>query len=368
MRDRLACTALLLVALVLAACATGAPAPSPSKPAQPAASQPPAAQSAASQPAAAQPPAGPPAVVRWSTIANANQSYFPVLMQEKGIGAKYGLDVQTIPISNTGQQWNSMRAGEADISSGSVLDLLRQRQAGLQAKAIRNWATFSNPVIAAADKPYTKLSDLRGARVGTPTDTLLDWMILRAAGAKSEGFDLGKDSQVQNAAPGLINGLLDKGDLDAALQFSDFTLAPVSQGKYKEVTSVPKAMADAGFDPNSFYLTYNLLDSWRTKYPDATPRLVAALEDVVQILMTDDSVWPDLAKRSGIEDPSLLPRYVQMQRESFKVVYSPDKLAPTQAVLDALNETVGASQVGVAQVDPAAFDFDSAEAAKKLRS
>jgi len=57
-----------------------------------------------------------------------------------------------------------------------------------------------------------------------------------------------------------------------------------------------------------------------------------------------------------------------MQRESFKVVYSPDKIAPTQAVLDALNETVGASQVGVARVDPAAFDFESAEAAKKLRS
>src|SRR5262245_48216308 len=142
MRDRLACTGAL--ASILAACATGAPAGSPSKPA---ASQPAAAQSSGAQaPAAQTAPAGPPAVIRWSTIANANQSYFPVRMQEKGIGAKYGIDVQITPISNTGQQWNSMRAGEADISSGSVLDLLRQRQAGLQAKAIRNWATFSNPV------------------------------------------------------------------------------------------------------------------------------------------------------------------------------------------------------------------------------
>jgi NitT/TauT family transport system substrate-binding protein len=351
----------LLAALTLAACGPSAPAAAPNKPAAPAA---PAQPAAAAQPGAP-PPA--PVLLRWSTIENANQAYIPILLRDKGIGAKYGLDVQIIPISNTGQQWNSMRAGEADISSGSVLDLLRQRQAGLQAKAIRNWATFSNPIVALADKPYAKLSDLRGARVGTPTDTLLDWMILRAAGARAEGFDLSRDAQVQNAAPGLLNGLLDKGDLDAALQFSDFTLAPLSQGKYKEVTTVPKAMAAGQLDPESLYLTYNLADAWRARNSDAVPRLVAAIEEATQILMSDDAIWPELAKRSGIEDPALLQPYVRMQRESFKAVWGAEKLAPTQAVLDALNETVGASPVGVARADPAAFDFDAAEAAKRLR-
>src|SRR5437764_2677825 len=296
MPKRLAPGLALLVVLGLAACGPGAPAAAPSKPAAPAA---PAAPAQPAAPAAAQPGAPPPAPVllRWSTIENANQAYIPILLRDKGIGAKYGLDVQITPISNTGQQWNSMRAGEADISSGSVLDLLRQRQAGLQAKAIRNWATFSNPVVAVADKPYTKLSDLRGARVGTPTDTLLDWMILRAAGARAEGFDLSKDAQVQNAAPGLLNGLLDKGDLDAALQFSDFTLAPLSQGKYKDVTTVPKAMAAGQLDPESLYLTYNVADAWRTKNPDAVPRLVAAIEVATQMLLSDDAIWPELAKR-----------------------------------------------------------------------
>src|SRR5262249_32606951 len=99
MRDRLASTALVLMASTLAACATGAPPPAPSKPAPPTASQPAAAsQSSSTQaPAAQAAPAGPSAVIRWSTIANANQSYFPVLMQEKGIGAKYGIDVQITP-------------------------------------------------------------------------------------------------------------------------------------------------------------------------------------------------------------------------------------------------------------------------------
>ena len=56
-----------------------------------------------------------------------------------------------------------------------------------------------------------------------------------------------------------------------------------------------------------------------------------------------------------------------MQRELFNAVWGAEKLAPTQAVLDALNETVGASPVGATRVDPAAFDFDAAEAARRLR-
>jgi NitT/TauT family transport system substrate-binding protein len=219
-----------------------------------------------------------------------------------------------------------------------------------------------------ADKPYTRLADLRGAHVGTPTDTLLDWMILRAAGARSEGFDVGKDAQAQNAAPGLINGLLDKGDLDAALQFSDFTLAPLTTGKFKEITTIAKVMAAAQFDPQSFYLSYNLGEPWREKYPGAAPRLVAAILDAAELIHTDDAIWPALAKRSGVEDPQLLPAYVAMQRGLFRTAYGPDKLAPTQAVVDALIETVGQSAVGVSRVDPAAFDFESFEAAQKLRS
>ncbi|HYY88249.1 MAG TPA: ABC transporter substrate-binding protein [Chloroflexota bacterium] len=309
-----------------------------------------------------------PAALRWATIENASQAYIPVLLKDRGIAAKYGLELQVIGISNTGQQWNSLRSGDSDISSGSVLDLLRQRQAGLKARAISAFSTFGNPVVALASKPYTSLADLKGARVGTPNETLLDWMILRAAGKKTEGFDVGQTAQVQSAAPGLLNSLLDKGELDAALQFSDFTLGPLTRGTYKEVTTVPRAMAAAGLDPESFYLTWNLADAWRDSHPDSVPRLVAAIDEAVQLLETDDAVWPDLAKRSGVTDPQLLPAFVRMQRDSFRTTYTREKVQSTQALLDAITDTVGQSVVGVNSVDPAALDFDSSDAARKPRS
>jgi len=305
--------------------------------------------------------------VRWHVQENASQAYIPVVMKEKGIDAKYGLSVQTIGFAQNLAQWTAMRAGESDLSSGSFLDLLRQRNAGLKAQAIDTFSTYSNPIVALASKPYTKITDLKGQKVGTPNATMLDWMIVRAAGKKAEGIDLETDTQMQAAAPGLINGLLDKGDLDAALQYSDFTLGPVSQGKYKEISSVPKLMQAAGFDPQALYLTFNLSDDWRAKNPTLVPALVAAIEETRELLMKDDSVWPALAERSGMKDQSLLQAFIAMQRASLTAPYSQAKLAPTQTLVAALLDSVGQTPIGVSSVDAAAFDFKSIEDAKGVR-
>jgi hypothetical protein len=170
---------------------------------------------------------------------------------------------------------------------------------------------------------------------------------------------------VQSAAPGLLNELLEKKQLDAALQFSDFTFAPLSRGSYREVTTLPKALSDAGLDPNSLYLTWNLSDAWRAVHPDAVARLVAALNDGVHLLETDDSVWPALAKRSGVTDANLLEPFIAMQRAAFDAPYGEEQLAPTKALLDEIVSVVGAKDVGVDSLDESAFDFASAATAAR---
>ncbi|MCH8876168.1 MAG: ABC transporter substrate-binding protein [Chloroflexi bacterium] len=305
--------------------------------------------------------------IRFGSIAGASQTYIPKLMQEQGIAEKYGFEVEIITLGGFGAQWTGLRSGDFDISSGSALDLLRQRKAGLEVRAIRAFITFGNPIVAFADAPYDKLSDLAGARVGTPSTALLDWMIIRAAGVRLYGFDIEKETEPVNTSPALITELLKSGEIDAAFQFSDFTLGPIAEGTLKQITSVPELIAEAGFDPDSFYLTYNLADSWREQYPEAVALLVAAMDEAVDLMMTDDSIWPELAAFSGMENEDLLPLFIEKQRNSFRTNFSRDKLEPTQELVDSLVQVVGEEPVGVTLVDPEAFDFDSVEAAKDLR-
>ncbi len=325
--------------------------------------------SPAAGPSSAPPqPANRPAVlVRWAAIGNSSQSYVPVVIAEHGIGAKYGVDVQLVGGNTPDQPWNSLRSGDADVGTGSFLQLLRQRRSGLNVRAVKTFYTTGNSIVAPPDKPYGQLSDLRGVRLGTPSVNLLDWMVLRVAGKKAEGFDVGRDAEVAEAAPPLLNQLLFRDQLDAAFQFRDFTLEPVADGRLREVTSLPKVMAAAGIDVDSNSLLYAVSDNWRARQPNAVPRLVAAIDEAIEVLGKDDAVWPSLAKRSGVENPDLLPAFVEMQRERFKVTYSRAKLEPIQALVAELIATVGPDAVGVGSVDPEAFDFDSAEAAKQLR-
>jgi NitT/TauT family transport system substrate-binding protein len=350
--SRLASLSLFVLVLVLASCGTPAAPP---------------AATATRVPAATSPAL---ISVRFAGLLSASQAYMPVLMMEKGIDKKYGLEIQLVGLSSSGagEQFNSLRSGDADMSAANYLEVLRQRQAGLKVRAIRAMTTFSNAVVSQPGKPYSKLADLKGARVGTNSVTQLDWMILRAAGKKAYNFDISTDAQVTESAPPLLNQLIDRGQLDAALVFNpDFVLQPVSDGKLKIVTTVPKVMEDAGFDTQTFYLVYFLADSWRDKYPDGTARLVAAMDEAADLMAKDDSVWPGLAKRSGVTDPNLLPKFVEAQRATFKTAYGRDKLQPTQVLLDELVKIVGQDVLRVTKIDPDAFDFDSAEAAKKLR-
>ena len=304
--------------------------------------------------------------VRIGAIEGASQTYIPWLIDNLGIDTKYGLDFILIPLTATGQQWTGLRSGDFDITTGSFLDLLRQREAGLEVRAVRGFLRFSNPIVTLADSPYDTLESLRGAVVGTPSTTLLDWLIVRAAGVEISNFDLELEAEVVNTSPPLISTLLSNGELDAALQFISNTYGPIASGEQRVITTVPDLLEEAGFDPDAFYLTYNLSERFAEAHPEAVPAVIAAINEAVEVLQTDDSIWPELAALSGIEDEELLASYIVSERQAFNTVFSEEKLESTQALIDSLVALVGEEVVGVTVVDPEAFDFASYAAALEL--
>jgi ABC-type nitrate/sulfonate/bicarbonate transport system substrate-binding protein len=242
------------------------------------------------------------------------------------------------------------------VATGSVLDLLRQRKGGLGVRALTSFEQFTNPIVVPADSPIKSFADLRGKKVATPGANIFDFQIVRAAGKKAYGVDAGKDVKLTEAAPGLINKLLDKGSVDGALQFSSLTYGPIAQHKYRQLTTVPELLKAAGLDANVFYLLYNVTDDWSKAHPDKVTDLRKAIREGIDVMETDDSVWPPFAKAAGV-DSSLQGSYVELVRSALRTSYSSDLIAPTQKLFDALAGTVGEASLGVTKVDPAAFIF-----------
>lgn len=297
--------------------------------------------------------------LRWGIIPGGSQAYLPTVLQGTGLAEEYGFEIDVVEYTAPGQQYTLLRGDEADMVGGTVLDLVRQREAGLNIQAVHTFLRYAMPIVTTADSEIQDVEDLQGTRVGTPGAHILDFLIARAATSEAFGFDIGTDAQVSEAAPGLLNELLNRGELDATLNFNPLVFAPLQQGEYRQISSIPELMDAAGFDTDAFYLIWILGPGWIEKHSDSIPDLQAMIDEGNRVLQTDDSVWPELAAQAGIEDADALPDFIKSEREILDAPYEKSLFEPTRTLLEALVEAVGREEVGFDTISEDAFIFPS---------
>jgi NitT/TauT family transport system substrate-binding protein len=295
--------------------------------------------------------------LRFAVIGSGSQTEVPFAIQQASLDKKYGINIEIIDFAAPGQQYTMFRSGTADISTGNFVDLLRQRKGGNAIQAIHGFQAYSNMFVAKPNSPIKDFADLKGKRIGTFGTTFLDWLIARAAGKKAYNVDLQIDANLVQGAPPLLNQFLARGEVDAALQFSSLTLAPVAQGEQRMLIDVPTLMKAAGLRSDLFYLQWMVTEKWAKANPEAVRRLPAMLNEAYAVLKRDDGLWPVLAQRINVTDPAIVASYRDMARRVDNPPYSAELIKPTQELLDAIIAIAGEQAVGVTAVDPAAFLF-----------
>ncbi|MGV1009525.1 MAG: ABC transporter substrate-binding protein [Dermatophilaceae bacterium] len=290
-------------------------------------------------------------------ISSGGGAELPTVLIDRGIAQRYGLQIQIVPYTTPGQQFLLLRSGAVDVVPGSVLDLMRQRQAGLDLYAFSGFQRFSSPVVVGAGSTIGAFDDLRGARVGEFGPTLLDWLVLRAAAKRAYGWDL-QEANLTQASPALLTALLADGKIDAALQFANLVVGPVARGEQRVLTTVPDVMRAAGLDPDAIDVTWNISGSWEKTHVGQLERLRAAMAEAYQVLATDDTAWPPLVELLGI-DPhsSTAAAYIALERRISNPPFQESLLPPTQHLLDVIVSEIGDQDTRVRQIDRTAFLF-----------
>lgn len=289
------------------------------------------------------------------------QGAIPYVIRKFALDRKYGFALEQVDFASPGQQFLLARSDAADVFPGNFVEVLRQRKAGVGIKSFRAFQSFNNQLIVPAASPIRSFADLRGKRFGQFGTTTVDWLILRAAGKRAHGIDLEQDATVIGGAPPLLNQMLSRGSIDAAVQFSSVALQPISSGQFRTFGNIAGLIAEAGFDPKAYYLLWNVSETWLDKHPgpDTLRKLDAMFVEAYAILDRDDAIWEEVGKQAGIK-PELIARYRDENRSYENPPYRPDLIAPTQRLLDAIVATTGAATVGVTKVDPAAYAFPAA--------
>jgi NitT/TauT family transport system substrate-binding protein len=295
--------------------------------------------------------------VRFAVIGSGGQAEVTEVIARFGLDKKYGFALETTDFAVPGQQYPMFRAGAIDVAIGNFVDLMRQRKAGVGLAAFHGYQRYSNQIVVKADSPIKTFADLRGKHVGEFGPTFLDWLIVRAAGKKAYNIDLDKDASPVASSPPLLSQLLTKGDLDATLQFSSLTLAPIAQRQQRVVSEMADLMKAASFDPSCFYLQWHVAEKWTSAHPGATGRLSAMIDEAYAKLTGDDGVWTALAQKVRITDPALIAAYRDQARKIDNPPYGRPLIASTQKLVDAIVALAGEDAVGFTTLDPAAFVF-----------
>lgn len=295
--------------------------------------------------------------VRLAVIASSGQAELTAAIQKYGLDRKHGLDMQQVDYAVPGQQYTLFRAGSADVAIGNFVDLHRQRRAGVAIKAFHGYQAYNNPVVVKAGSPIAQLRELRGKRVGGFGNTFLDWLVLRAAGKKAHGLDLEVDATSIVVSPPLLNQLLAKGEIDAAIQFSSLAIGPLTAGEQRAISDLPTLMREAGFSPEAFYTQWFIAEDWLRRNAGVLDRVYAMFAEGYERLSTDDALWLPLAQKVRITEPKAVDAYRDKGRKINNPPYKRALLQPTQTLLTEIVAVVGEQPVGMTRLDPDAFTF-----------
>jgi len=142
-----------------------------------------------------------------------------------------------------------------------------------------------------ANSAVKSLADLKGKKVGIAGGAVdKSWLLLQAYSQKKYGFDLKKQAEPTFAVPPLLNRLMLRGDLDAAINFWHYG-ARLKAAGYDTLVTVPQMLAEFGIETKIPLLGWVFDQGWANQQPEAITRFLQASLEAKQILLSSDEEW-----------------------------------------------------------------------------
>jgi NitT/TauT family transport system substrate-binding protein len=144
--------------------------------------------------------------------------------KDAGVFAKHGIDL-TVDARPFAGYLAGIPSKQAVATTYSGIDAVSKMNEGLDLAVIGGGLTVFQQIYVLKDSPIKTIADLKGKKFGVWSTGAGAYKATRAAVMDATGIDLAKDTKlVQLAAPALYK-LAEKGEVDAMLNISSFTIA-----------------------------------------------------------------------------------------------------------------------------------------------
>lgn len=276
------------------------------------------------------------------------------VIRAHGLDKKAGLSLQVQELASPEAGKIALRAGSADIMISDWLWVSRERALGAKL-TFYPYSSALGAVMVPNSSPIRSLDDLKGRKLavaGGPLDK--NWLLLQAS-LQRNGISLKSDATIVYGAAPLISAQILSGDVDAAVNYWNFSAALEAKGFHPLATTQDLVKGFGAHGPVAM-LGYVFDEGWGNANHDTLARFVEATREAKEILATSDQEWERIAPLTGAPDAATLRAYRDRYREGIPRRSVDDEEGDARILYRVLAKIGGRDLVGPApELDPGTF-------------
>lgn len=226
------------------------------------------------------------------------------VIQTHKLAEQQGIELEVVRLASADASTVALQGGAVDMIVSDWVWVARQRAAG-QDYTLFPYSNAVGELLVKADSPIKTLADLKGKKLGVAGGASdKSWLLLRAFAQQTQKLDLQAETEPQYAAPPLLNELMQRGDLDAVLNFWNYA-ARLKAAGMRSIITVPDTLEGLGIQRDLPLIGWVFSETWAQAHPASVNGFLKASYAAKQKMQSDDAEWERLRPRMKAEDDAV---------------------------------------------------------------
>ena len=227
------------------------------------------------------------------------------VIKEHKLDEKYNLNIDVTYLTNKNASAIALMSKAVDMIVTDWVWVSRQRDKGKDFSLIP-YSTAAGAIMVPKDSSIKNIEGLKDAQIGIAGGSIdKSWILIRAYTMKVYGYDLAKYIEPAYAAPPLINGMAQKGELDGALNYWNYT-ARLEALNFRKILAVEDILTEIGIENSLPLIGYVFSQKWAKNNTEAIQGFIAASNEAREILKNNDKEWERIKNITGAKNTETL--------------------------------------------------------------
>jgi len=260
---------------------------------------------------------------------------------------KYNFDLNVVSLGSKNASAVALQSQAVDIILSDWLWVNRQRFND------KNYTIFPTTIVTgglfvAGDSTIRTIPELEHQKIGIAGGAVdKSWLLLQAYSKKKYRFDIKNNCEATFASPPLLNRLMLRNDLDAAINFWHYG-ARLKAAGYKLLVSVPQMLLELGINNKPPLLGWVFEQEWAAEHSREIQGFLRASIEAKQLLFSSDTEWQRIRALTKAENDDVFTALKSGYRAGLLREFGAAEINASKQVFKIMAEQGGLDLVGKA--------------------